>query len=182
MNAVRPTSLRTPRPAGLLLLAATAAACGGRAQDFYVHDTAVVVETSAPFASRPEFPARLENTIAVALAYWGGRWADLRGRTLTLSGEPYVACAGAPALGCYDGDIRITTSDPSLGTFRCVEQTVLVHEIGHAAIGDPLHQDPRWMELEPVVRELSGRTGYTAEGEADCPIFVSVWRHPPNAR
>ena len=179
MNAVEGTSLRTSLSANLALLALVTASCGGRQADFYVHDTAVVVDTSAPFASRPELPARIESTVAAALAYWGGDWNDLSGRSITLSGEQYVACRGNErALGCYDGDIRITTSDLSMGPFRCVEETVLVHEIGHAVIGDPTHDDPRWMQLEPVADALSGRIGYTADGEADCTIFVSVWRHP----
>ncbi len=166
-----------------VVLAALAASCGGREADFYVHDTAVVVDTSAPFASRPEFPARIESTIAAALAYWGGDWKDLRQSKVMLSGEPYVSCGGsASALGCYDGDIRVTTSDPGIGTLRCVEETVLVHEIGHAVIGDPLHDDPRWMQFEAVEAALSGRVGYTASDEVDCTIYLSVWRHPLHAR
>jgi hypothetical protein len=128
--------------------------------------------------ARPEFPSRIESTVGAALAYWGGDWSAVRGRTITLSDETHVSCGGkSSALGCYDGDIRFTTADPFLGTFHCVEQTVLVHEIGHAVIGDPLHEDPRWMQLEPVVAALAGRVGYTADGEADCTIYVSVWRH-----
>ncbi len=161
------------------MVALVVLACGRQGADFFVHDTAIVVETQAPFASRPELPARVESTIAAALAYWGGGWDDLRGRTITLSGDATVTCGDSPAaLGCYDGNIRVTTSDPGIGTFRCVEQTVLVHEIGHAVIGDPLHEDPRWMELEPVADALAGRVGYTEGGETDCTIFVSVWRHP----
>lgn len=164
----------------LALLALAAAACGGREADFYVNETGIVVDTAAPFAARPEFPARIESTISAALAYWGGGWDDLRGRAILLTGDPYVSCgANQRSLGCYDGDIRLTTVDPGLGTFHCVEQTVLVHEIGHAVIGDPLHQDPRWMQLEPVQEALSGRIGYTADGEVVCTIYVNVWRHPP---
>ncbi len=170
--------MRHPLSQSLALLALVAAGCGGQPADFYVHDTGVVVHTSAPFASRPEFPSRIESTIAAALAYWGGDWSAMRGRTVTLSDEPYVSCGGKQsAIGCYDGDIRFTTADPLIGTFHCVEQTVLVHEIGHAVIGDPMHEDPRWMELEPVQAALSGRVGYTSNGEADCTIYVSVWRH-----
>jgi hypothetical protein len=162
-----------------LLAALVAASCGGTEADFYVHDTGVLVETDAPFARTAEFPSRLESTVAAALAYWGGDWRALRGRTITLSSEGYVSCGGsASALGCYDGDIRVTTVDPGIGTFQCVEQTVLVHEIGHAVIGDRNHEDPRWMELDPVREALQGRVGYTADGEVDCAIFVSVWRHP----
>jgi hypothetical protein len=171
--------VRTSSRANYALLALVAAGCGAREPDFFVHGTGVVVETQAPFASRPEFPERIESTVSAALAYWGGEWKDLRFRTITLSGEPYVTCRGNErALGCYDGDVRITTSDPAIGTFRCVEQTVLVHEIGHVVIGDQRHEDPRWMQLEPVADTLAGRVGYTLDGEVDCAIYVSVWRHP----
>ncbi len=170
-------------PRGLALLAAlVTASCGGTEADFYVHDAGVLVESDAPFARQADLPARLESTLAAALAYWGGDWSALRGRTVTLSGGPYVSCGGNDrALGCYDGDVRVTTSDPGVGTLRCVEQTVLVHEVGHVVIGDRNHEDPRWMQLDPVQEALRGRVGYTAEAEVDCPIFVSVWRHPLGA-
>lgn len=162
-----------------------AAACGGGpgAPAFAVHDTSVVVETSVPFAGQPDFAPRVESTIAAALAYWGGRWSDLAGYTVTLTDEARVPCAGGEALGCAEGrSIRLTTADPGLGAFACVEQTVLVHEIGHAVVGDPLHEDPRWMQMEPISDALGGRVGYTADGEAPCTIYVSVWRHVLGAR
>jgi hypothetical protein len=162
----------------LFSLAGLAGCARGTAPDFYVHGTGVVVDTQAPFAHRPDLPARIESTMGAALQYWGGRWSDLAGSTVTLAGSQHVMCGGsASSLGCYDGDIRITTVDPGIGTFSCVEQTVLVHEIGHAVIGDPNHEDPRWMELEPVADALAGRTGYAADGETDCTIWLSVWRH-----
>ncbi len=174
----------TARRAGSLAALALAAlgACGGAEPGpvgFSLHGARVVAETDAPFARQPDFAARIESTAEVALAYWGGSWADLEGRSITLTGDPYVSCGGAASsLGCFDGSIRVTTRDPSVGTFSCVEETVLVHEIGHAVIGDPNHQDPRWMELDPVATALAGRVGYTGEGQVDCVIFPSVWRHP----
>ena len=156
------------------------AACGGPpgTPAFAVHDASVVVETSAPFAGQPDFAPRVESTIGTALAYWGGGWQDLAGWTVTLTDDPRVPCGAGEALGCAEGrSIRLTTVDPGLGGFACVEQTVLVHEIGHAVIGDPLHEDPRWMQMQPVSDALSGRVGYTADGEGPCTIYVSVWRH-----
>lgn len=148
--------------------------------DFYVRDTAVVVATAAPFAARPDFPARVESTVDAALAYWGGTWADLSRATITFEDGPYVSCGGSDrALGCYDGNIRLVTRDPGVGTFSCVEETVLVHEIGHAVIGDRLHQDPRWMDFEAVAQALQGRMGYSAGGEVPCQMYLSVWRHLP---
>lgn len=155
------------------------AACGGRQPDLVVHGTPVIIDTEAPFAHDPDFPARLESTLAAALAYWGGTWDALSTTTITLSGAAYVPCGGnLSALGCYDGDIRVSTSDPGAGPFDCVEQTVLVHEVGHAVLGDRLHEDPRWMQFSPLEETLSGRTGHGGAGEAACEIFVSVWRHP----
>src|SRR5512138_335099 len=158
-----------------MLVAALTSSCGTDRVDFVVHETAVVVDTDAPFAQQPDLAPRVESTVEAALRYWGGDWATLRGRTITLSGRASVRCGGSEgALGCFDGDVRVTTADPGTGTVRCVEQTVLVHEIGHAVLGDPYHEDPRWMQLEPVEGALAGRVGYTASGEADCTIHLSV--------
>jgi len=168
--------------AGRTLLALLlASGCGGvvAPAGLDVHGAVVVVETTAPFASAPDFPARIESTLAEALAYWGGGWPSLDGATIILTDEPHVACGGASAaLGCQDGrSIRLTVRDPGVGQFACVEQTVLVHEVGHAVLGDRLHLDPRWMELEPVRQALDGRVGYTQEGEVPCVLYLSVWRH-----
>ena len=163
-------------------LAACAGGSGGGAEQtpsFSVQGVNVFVETSAAFAKAPDFPSRLESTIDAALRYWGGSWSALDGMSLTLVDEPTVPCEGVEALGCFEGGaIRLTTRDPGLGTFACVEETVLVHEIGHAAIGDPNHTDPRWMEMDSLATELGGREGYTSLGEVPCTTYVSVWRHP----
>jgi hypothetical protein len=152
--------------------------CGGPSADFALHDTAIVLESDAPFTRQPDFAARVEDTIESALAYWGGSWRDLRGSTIIFAGSRYVTCGEVTgAIGCYDGDIRISTQDSGL-TFTCVEETALVHEVGHAVIGDSGHTDPRWLDFGAVARVLAGRRGY---GDGDeCPIHVSVWRHPPD--
>jgi hypothetical protein len=118
--------------------------------------------------------------VDAGLAYWGGDWRLLHGVTIALEGDRYVACGGAPgAVGCHDGDIRVSTQDAGI-TFSCVEETVLVHEIGHAVIGDPRHLDPRWMDFAPVTQELAGRIGYSADGPVPCQLWPSVWQHPPD--
>lgn len=157
---------------------ALALSCGP-SSDFRLHDTRVVVDSTAPFATRPDLRARMDTAIGAALAYWGGTWRDLAGSTITLVDTHYLPCGKSRAAGCYDGDIRIATRNPSVGTWRCVEQTVLVHEVGHAVIGDPHHMDPRWMGFRPVFDELAGRTGYDASGETRCVLYLSVWREAP---
>ncbi len=166
--------------AAALALASCSATAAVDQPDFAVRDVAVVLRSSEPFTRAADFPARVESTLDAALEYWGGSWDDLAGRSITFEGSQTVTCGThAGAFGCFDGDIRLSTRDPAF-PFSCVEQTVLVHEVGHAVIGDASHQDPRWMDFEAVMARLDGRRGYTASGEADCQLYVSVWRHPPD--
>lgn len=173
------------RPWALVLAAAVLASCGSpnaasRAPDFAIRDVSVVVLSDAPFTQATDFPGRVESTIAAALDYWGGSWDQLAGRSITFEGAQTVTCGSHHgAFGCFDGDIRLTTRDPAF-TFSCVEQTVLVHEVGHAVIGDATHSDPRWMDFLVLTTELNGRRGYSAGGDGSCQLFPSVWQHPPD--
>jgi hypothetical protein len=173
----RATLLQVLSGALVLLLCA----CGkGQAQpDFVVRSTAIVVNSDAPFTKRADFPGRIESTIEAALLYWGGTWAQLEGKTIAFEGGLHVSCSGAPdAIGCYEsGEMKVSTRDANL-TVYCVEETVLVHEVGHAVIGDPDHTDPRWMDFSSVVRDLEGRPGYDGNGDVPCRIDANVWRHP----
>jgi len=176
--------MRASRLAGdgrrVLLLASVLAACGdGERADFTVEHMPVLVRTEAAFAHQPDFPDRVARTVEAGLAYFGGTWDDLAGVTLVFEGAQFVACGGVEdAIGCFDGAIRVSTRDPAF-VFSCVEQTSLVHEIGHAVLGDPDHLDPRWLDFRSVERALAGGRGYLPEGgEGPCPLFPSVWRHP----
>ena len=164
-----------------ILATLSVAACTANASpsvSFSVQGVGVVVQTDALFAKQPDLPGRIESTVDQALQYWGGTWGDLQGMTIILEGEQYVPCSGSnDAIGCYDGNIHVSTRDPTLGSWHCVEETVLVHEIGHAIIGDPDHNDPRWMNFLPVLSALGGRVGYSDAGEVPCDLYVSVWRH-----
>jgi len=166
---------------GLLL-----AACGGPGDSASsatpaqsVNGLSVVVESDAPFAHAADFDDRVQSTLDAALAYWGGTWALVDHHVLRLVDAPTVDCAGRESLGCFDGtELRLTTKDPGMGTVDCIEQTVLVHEIGHLVIGDVNHTDPRWMEMDSLAGELSGRVGYVQGGTVACETYVSIWRHP----
>jgi hypothetical protein len=165
---------------GLSALLAVSCARPAEAPDFSVRGVGVVVRTDAAFAHRPDFPGRVESTVEAALAYWGGAWRSLEGATIRFEGSAAVSCGtSASAVGCYDGDIRVSTLDAG-ATLSCVEQTVLVHEVGHAVIGDSRHTDPRWLDFGALARALAGRTGYGPQGEAPCELFPSVWQHPPD--
>lgn len=165
-------------PIAMALLAACGGAGAGEQSD--ATEITVSLQTSAPFAGAADFDTRLARTIDIATAYWGGTRQALAGEVIEFVDEQNPShCANASALGCYDGHtISVTTRDPSSGTFLCLEQTALVHELGHAVIGDPNHTDPRWMEMDAVADALAGQPGYTADGTAPCDMYVSVWRHP----
>jgi hypothetical protein len=187
MAATRATN-GEPVRSGLTRLAATLAfalaACGGGAgagaerPELDVRGVSIVVNSTAAFTRSADFPARVESTVDAALRYWGGDWSDVAGRTITFEGERNVRCNGHDgAVGCFDGDIRVTTRDVSF-TYSCVEETALVHELGHAVIGDPHHTDPRWMDFSAVLRDLQGRPGYAEDGPAACRLYLSVWQRP----
>ncbi len=157
------------------------AGCAGEAPAFQVRDVGVVIRSSAAFVAQDDFPTRIESTLDVAVRYWGGDWDALRGKTVTFEGEAHVDCAGhGNAVGCYDGDIRVSTRDVDF-VFYCVEETALVHEVGHAVIGDADHTDPRWMDFAAVVASLQGRPGYASGNEVPCALYPSVWQHLPPA-
>lgn len=162
------------------LAVAVLAACGGQAPQFDVHGVLVSVRSDASFTTRQDFPSRVEKTVDAALQYWGGSWSNLQGASIVFDSGSHVGCAGhSDATGCYEnGELSVSTSDASF-TYYCVEETVLVHEVGHAVIGNPDHTDPRWMDFTTVMDSLQGLTGYSGSAEVQCPIFVSVWRHPP---
>ena len=176
------TGGRVPAASVLALAAIALSACGtGTDRQFAVRDVQVVVRSDEPFTRAVDFPSRVESTVEVALEYWGGSWDQLAGRSITFEGEQNVECGThRGAFGCFDGDIRLSTRDLAF-PFSCVEQTVLVHEIGHAIIGDAAHLDPRWMDFSAVMERLQGRLGYAATGEVDCTLYPSVWRHPPDS-
>ena len=161
------------------------AACGGlqpeptATPDFVIRDAAVVIQSDAAFTRSADFPARVESTLQAALGYWGGNWSNLAGTTIVFEGTSNVACAGnVGSTGCYDGDIRLSTLDAGR-TVSCVEATVLVHEVGHAVIGDASHTDPRWMDFTALAQDLVGRPGYDSSGPTSCDPVANVWRHPP---
>ena len=157
-----------------------AAGCGAGEPEFDVRGVHVMVNTTAPFAAAKDFPRRVEKTIDAALQFWDANWNDISGMTIILDDDQYVSCACSTrgALGCSEpGLIRITTRDPSLGTWHCVEQSVLVHEVGHAVRNDRDHDDPRWMDFVPVLERLDGGIGYDEQGFGRCPLYLSVWRH-----
>ncbi|HZZ84109.1 MAG TPA: hypothetical protein VFE30_06200 [Anaeromyxobacteraceae bacterium] len=109
-----------------------------------------------------DLQARTERTIQLAAQRW--RSEPVSSVAVHFGGDRVCGTA----LGCNNGD-EIWVSDwiayhwPErweLVLASCVEQSVLVHEVGHLVIGDPGHTDPRWRTgWEELWTELSSAPG-----------------------
>jgi hypothetical protein len=129
-----------------------------------------------------DFSARLLLDLDVSARYWGGSIRDLAGWTVVLRGGFQVACLGASSVGGvgFWGCAHQTGSwiDLAAGETVSVEQTALIHEVGHAVLfsrrgdGDDCHTDPRWQDFGPVAAELR------ADGVS--PVMTVWWRESPS--
>lgn len=173
--------------------AALSLACGGPGPlparlppSLDVDGVPVAVSSSAPWSSGADLPARLSRIIGAGARHWGGTAAGLAGWQLQLVDGP-VPCGADPGDrlsghldGCTDHGARIMTVsgadwfDPATGESAdatCLEQLPVVHEVGHALIGDHDHRDPRWREWSDVLAALSPA----------CPgLDTSVWAGLPH--
>jgi hypothetical protein len=82
------------------------------------------------------------------------------------------------AMGCTDhGDrvMSVSTKDPSSYHYkwqvRCVEVTEVIHEMGHALIGDHDHRDPRWRRFGPLLEKVL----FEDEGLVDAQCRYHGW-------
>lgn len=172
----------TIRPA---LLAAFALACGGPPEkhiaSFALDQGATVrVESTAPWAGSPSLRGDIATIVAASLRYWRGM--NLDGWTIEITDGP-VDCPFAhegQANGCSIGaERRILVStmayvDTGSGEpiqAKCPEQTVLIHEIGHAIISDIRHTDPRWTDWAIPWLDLQS----PAFGNGCSALDVRVW-------
>jgi hypothetical protein len=132
----------------VLLAALALAGCGWpEPPDFMLSNgLAVSVHTTrAEWAHSAEFPATITALTTDAVVWWGGSAETLRGWELVFSDER--PCDGAngcaedfrDAMIVYVGDLYAD----------CFPQAgyIVWHEIGHVAIGDGDHHDPRWEQI-----------------------------------
>jgi hypothetical protein len=171
---------RSARPGpGLAALVATltlATGCFEPARELVVDGVQVALDddaASAPFARDPAFPARLERMLRLGARFWSGSedlgpWRAWRVRFEATTFNCGSLEGGAE--GCTDHAqnlIDVSTKDPGSYHYKfqvaCVEMTELIHEMGHAYLGDHDHRDPRWHEFAGVYRELF----YPDDGSVD---------------
>ncbi len=159
---MREVSRGCGRAVGAAMVCAVAA-CSGPVQssvapDFVVDGLGVKLDTQAIAWTRDaDFPARLERTVGAAARYFGGGFADLRGWTVVFTDSMNdcptgdAACAYSDMHAMYVTDHHSSADGPPA---LCVEASQVVHEVGHAILGDPCHTDPRWQDFISLEREL----------------------------
>lgn len=121
---------------------------------YCMDDVGVYVESAQPWMHAADTEQRIRRALDISASYWGS--PSLAGvRVHFMDGN---ACGGAGG-GCttyYDPEGWTLSSDhyitkrvefdvtQGVGLGHCVESTPLAHEVGHAVLGDPTHEDPRW--------------------------------------
>ncbi len=129
----------------VLSCALAVAACQGPLDT--VNDAAT--DPKAPAWVHAQALAERTSTAADAAArVWDGSPSGLDGWTVDYVSGPFIDCDGTHADGCSysnslgGGTMRIRVEVSA----TCLEATSLVHEVGHAIIGDHDHHDPRWSD------------------------------------
>jgi hypothetical protein len=162
---------RAVRPGQRLAAFAAAAmlgtGCFDAARELDVDGVHVALDEEAAatrFARAPTFPARLERMMRLGARYWSGSDDLAPWRAWEVRFEATTFNCGSlrgGAVGCTDHAQRVvsvSTKDPASYHYKfqveCVEMTELIHEMGHAYLGDGDHRDPRWRRFEALYREV----------------------------
>ena len=137
------------------LILALLAGCAVPQTDCRTTDTIEVVEgicVEAP--STVEFPIvdtaplarQTERALSLAARVWGLEPGALTGWTVRYQ-RGWLACGTTWTYGCAFPAARLIVAAP--GPSGCAAG-VLIHEVGHALIGDMAHADPRWTEADAL--------------------------------
>lgn len=111
------------------------------------------LDSQAAWARRSDAERRLRDLADRAARFWGAAGAqDLGGWTIFVRDPPLDGyCLQVNVGGCTSlagSRIILSASTPVLGAVvHCPENTVLPHELGHAILRTPTHDDPRWALL-----------------------------------
>ena len=153
--------------AALVAAALALSGCFQAARELDIDGVHVALDDGAAataFAQDPEFPARLERMMRLGARYWSGSDDLAPWRRWDLRFESTVFNCGSlegRALGCTDHAsqvMAVSTKDPSSYHYKwqvpCVEVTEVIHEMGHALIGDGDHRDRRWRRFEALYHDV----------------------------
>lgn len=132
--------------------AALALACEPWRCDFHAHGACVEFVTDPPDLGLAE--QRVTALLERELPFWG--LANLDGWRVQFRDSPEYACYLATRNdGCTDYVDRTLSVRVPPDSGGCFEAAELLHELGHYALGDPMHSSPRWQGVDaafaPVV-------------------------------
>jgi hypothetical protein len=158
---------RAGRACAALASAVLATGCFEPARELDVDGVRVTMDADSaatPFAHDARFEARLERMMRLGAEYWSGSddLAPWRGWELRFEASA-MNCGSLEgrAVGCTDESghlMEISTKDPSSYHYKwqvpCVEVTEVIHEMGHALIGDGDHRDRRWRRFGDLYRRV----------------------------
>lgn len=127
------------------------ASCAPWDCDFDSHGACVEFETDPP--DLDEAKARVDALLARELPFWG--LANLSDwRVQFRDGAEYACYLAQRNDGCTDYvektlSVRVPPDAPG-----CFEAAELLHELGHYALGDPMHSAARWRDVEAAFAPL----------------------------
>jgi hypothetical protein len=131
--------------------AALALACEPWRCDFHAHGACVEFVVDPPDLAAAE--ARVVSLLDRELPFWG--LASLEGWRIQFRNTPEYTCYVATRNdGCTDFLERTMSVRVPPDAAGCFEAAELLHELGHYALGDPMHSSPRWLEVEDAFAAL----------------------------
>jgi hypothetical protein len=112
--------------------------------DFDSHGACVEFKTTPP--NMADAQRRVDALLALELPFWG--LSRLSGWRVQFRTSPDYPCyLAARNEGCTDYiEHTISVRIPPDSDF-CFEASELLHELGHYALGDPMHSNPRWRDV-----------------------------------
>jgi hypothetical protein len=120
-------------------------ACDPWRCDFRSHGACVEFETDPPDMEAAQ--RRVDALLALELSFWGLANLD-EWRIQFRDGPEYACYLAARNDGCTDYVEKTLSVRVPIGSSGCFEAAELLHELGHYALGDPMHSAPRWEQVD----------------------------------
>jgi hypothetical protein len=133
------------------------AACAPWDCDFESHGACVEFESDPTDLELAR--QRVDTLLAAELPFWG--LSSLDGwRVQYRDGPEYTCYLARRNDGCTDYIEKTLSVRVPPGAPDCFEAAELLHELGHYALGDPMHSAPRWKDVDaafaPIVWDRAG--------------------------
>jgi hypothetical protein len=130
---------------GVLAAALALGGCDPWQCDFESHGACVEFETDP--ADLGEAQRRVDRLLDLELPFWG--LSSLDGwRVQYRDGPEYTCYLAKRNDGCTDYLEKTLSVKLPPDAPECFEAAELLHELGHYALGDPMHSAPRWLDVD----------------------------------